>query len=65
MIPSVHPKGGVRDARNRSLFSSEHHVLSNAFLPGRFRGRGVRLFIHAPLDEGMILLLLSAMCPGA
>ena len=64
---SIHPKGVARDVRNQDSFSAEHHVLSNALLPGRFRGRGVRLFIHAPLDEGIesILLLLYAMCPGA
>jgi hypothetical protein len=68
MMQSIQVKGGARDVRNQGSFSAEHHVLSNAFLPGMFRGRGVRLFLRAPSDKGkrlIFLLLPTVICPGA
>ena len=47
-MTSVKKKGGANDVYRTNRQRELRHVVSNAFLPGEYDGRGVGLYIRAP-----------------
>ena len=47
-MTSVKKKGGANDVYRTNRQRELRHVVSNAFLPGKYDGRGVGLYIRAP-----------------